>query len=57
MACFALVVVLSLICLFLPREFHLNQQESSSTVNETLDSGNPEDEPSYIDQVPTLVDN
>ena len=43
MACFALVIILSLICLLPGREYHLNQQASLSTVNKTLDSRDSED--------------
>ena len=44
MACFALVVILSLICLFPRREYHPGQHASSSTINETLSSEYMEEE-------------
>ena len=44
MAYFVLVTFLSLFCLLTEREYHLNQQASSSTINKTLNSENPEDE-------------
>ena len=47
MACFTLVVILSLICLLPGREYGLNQHASSSTINQTLNSRNTEDELSY----------
>ena len=44
MACFALVVILSLICLIPNGEYHPNRQASLSTINKTLDSRDTEDE-------------
>ena len=44
MACFALVVILSLISLLLEREYNPNQQASSSTINEMLSSEHTEEE-------------
>ena len=44
MACFALVIVLSLICLLPGREYCPDQCTSSSTVNETLSSECTEEE-------------
>ena len=49
MACFVLVIILSLLCLIPGREYHPNQQASLSTVNETLNSGDSEDELPSID--------
>ena len=43
MACSLFVVILSLICLFSMREYHPNQQASSSTINKTLNSEDQED--------------
>ena len=44
MAYSILVAILSLFCLLLAREYHLNQCASSSTINEMLNSKDPEDE-------------
>ena len=44
MACFALVVILSLICLFSGREYHPGQCTSSSTINEMLSREHTEEE-------------
>ena len=38
MACSALIAILSLVCLFTRREYHLNQRTSSSAINELLGS-------------------
>ena len=48
MACSIFVMILSLICLFYQREYHPNQQASSSTINKTLDSKDQEDELPFI---------
>ena len=44
MACSVLVAILSLICLLQEREYRLNQQASSSTINEMLSSEHSEEE-------------
>ena len=44
MASSILVAILSLLCLLLAREYHPNQRTSSSTINETLNSEDLEDE-------------
>ena len=44
MACFTLIIILSLICLFMKREYYPGQHASSSTINETLSSENTEEE-------------
>ena len=44
MACFILVVILSLLCLFSEREYHPNQHASSSTINEMISSEHTEEE-------------
>ena len=51
MACFALVIILSLICLLPSREYNPNQQASSSTINKTLSSEHTEEELPSIGQV------
>ena len=48
MACSIFIAILSLICLFYQWEYHLNQQASSSTINEMLNSEDQEDESPYI---------
>ena len=44
MACFALVIILSLICLLPSRGYHPNQCTSSSTINKMLSSEHTEEE-------------
>ena len=44
MACFTLVIILSLIGLLLEREYNPNQQASLSTINEMLSSECTEEE-------------
>ena len=44
MACSVLVVILSLLCLLSGGEYHPGQCMSSSTINETLNSEDIEDE-------------
>ena len=44
MACSILVALLSLLCLLTKREYGLNQQASSSTINEMLSSECTEEE-------------
>ena len=46
MACSIFIAILGLICLFNQQEYHLNQCASSSTINETLNSEDQEEDKS-----------
>ena len=48
MACSIFITILSLICLFSQREYRPNQQASSSTINETLNSEDQEEELPFV---------